>query len=106
MAVQRLLAVLALLAGAGCAAPIGVTRVSARSVHRSLTANALSTGHASEWTRKTVSSWGLLGRFDGDPEGVLPALREVVTSGHGGSAEAVAPGELPLLHAGGTEKEP
>jgi pimeloyl-ACP methyl ester carboxylesterase len=105
----RLLTVLglgALLGLGACAAPIGVTRVSARAVHRSLTANALSTGHASEWTRNTASSWGLLGRYDDDPEGVLRALREIVTSGHGGSAELFALGELSFLHAEDTQKRP
>ncbi len=103
---RTVLGLCAVLSLGACASPIGVTRVSARSVHRSLTANALSTGHASEWTRNTVSSWGLLGRFDGDPEGVLQALREIVTSGHGGSAELFALGELSFLHAEDTQKRP
>jgi hypothetical protein len=73
----RLLTVLVLgtlLGLVACSPPIGVTRVGSRAVQRSLTASALSTGRASEWTRNTVNSWGLLERFEEDPEGALGAL--------------------------------
>jgi len=94
-----------LLSLAACSPPIGVSRVGARAVYRSLTANALSTDRASEWTRNTVNSWGLLGPFDDDPEGALSALREIVTSGRGGSPEVFALGELSFLHAKDTGKK-
>jgi pimeloyl-ACP methyl ester carboxylesterase len=89
-----------------CSPPIGVNRVGARTVYRSLTVSALSAGQASEWTRNTVNSWGLLDRFDHDPEGALGALREIVTSGRGGSSELFALGELSFLHAYDTGKKP
>src|SRR5439155_1713615 len=69
-------------------------------------ANALSTDRPSEWTRNTVNSWGLLRRFDDDPEGALGALREIVTSGRGASTELFALGELSFLHAEDTGKKP
>ena len=94
-----------LLSLAACSPPIGVSRVGARAVYRSLTANALSTDRASEWTRNTVNSWGLLGPFDDDPEGALSTLREIVTSGRGGSPEVFALGELSFLHAKDTGKK-
>jgi len=94
-----------LLSLAACSPPIGVSRVGARAVYRSLTANALSTDRASEWTRNTVNSWGLLGPFDDDPEGALSTLREIVTSGRGGSPEVFALGELSFLHAQDTGKK-
>ena len=77
-----------------------------RPVYRSLRANALSTDRPSEWTRNTVNSWGLLRRFDDDPEGALGALREIVTSGRGASTELFALGELSFLHAEDTGKKP
>jgi len=89
-----------------CSAPIGVKRVGMRPVYRSLRANALSTDRPSEWTRNTVNSWGLLRRFDDDPEGALGALREIVTSGRGASTELFALGELSFLHAEDTGKKP
>ena len=94
-----------LLSLAACSPPIGVSRVGARAVYRSLTANALSTDRASEWTRNTVNSWGLLAPFDDDPEGALSTLREIVTSGRGGSPEVFALGELSFLHAKDTGKK-
>lgn len=106
---RRLLALLcggAVLGLAACAPPIGVARVGARAVHRSLTANVLSTGRVSEWTRNTVNAWGLLGRFDDQPEAALAELREIVISGRGGSAELFALGELSFLHADDTGKKP
>jgi pimeloyl-ACP methyl ester carboxylesterase len=96
----------AVLGIAACAPPIGVTRVGARAVHRSLTANALSTEHASEWTRNTVNAWGLLARFDDAPEDALRELREIVVTGRGASAELFALGELSFLHGQETEKKP
>ncbi|TME68619.1 MAG: hypothetical protein E6I48_16650 [Chloroflexi bacterium] len=94
-----------LLSLAACSPPISVSRVGARAVYRSLTANALSTDRASEWTRNTVNSWGLLGPFDDDPEGALSTLREIVTSGRGGGPEVFALGELSFLHAEDTGKK-
>jgi len=89
-----------------CSAPIGVKRVGMRPVYRSLRANALSTDRPSEWTRNTVNSWGLLRRFEDDPEDALGELREIVTSGRGGSAELFALGECSFLHAEDTGKKP
>jgi pimeloyl-ACP methyl ester carboxylesterase len=84
---------------AACSPPIGVSRVGAREVQRSLTASVLSTGHASEWTRNTVNAWGLLDEFDARPEHALADLRELVVSGRGGSNELFALAELSFLHA-------
>src|SRR5438067_11893105 len=89
-----------------CSAPIGVKRVGMRPVYRSLRANALSTDRPSEWTRNTVNSWGLLRRFDDDPEGAPGALREIVTCGRCASTALFALGELPLLPSAAAAKEP
>ena len=82
---RALLLGMAVLGLAACGPPIRVSRVSGPVAYRSITANALSTDHASEWTRSTVNGWGLLGRFDDQPEAALAELREIVTSGRGGS---------------------
>ena len=82
-----------------CATPISVKRLSARAVQRALTANALSTGRASEWTRNTVNAWGLLERFDDDPDAALAELRGIVVDGRGGAPELFALAELSFLRA-------
>ena len=82
---RRIILGTALLGLAACGPPIRVARVSGPAAYRSITANALSTDRASEWTRSTVNGWGLLGRFDDQPEAALGELREIVISGHGGS---------------------
>jgi len=89
-----------------CAPPIGVSRVGTRAVYRSFAANALSADRPSEWTRNTANSWGLLTRFDADPEGVLRQLRDIVTSGRGGRAELFALGELSFLQGERTGMRP
>jgi pimeloyl-ACP methyl ester carboxylesterase len=96
----------ALLGLSACGPPIGVVRVDARYVQRSLTANVLSTGHASEWSRNTVSGWGLLDRYEKDPEAALSELRAVVTSGRGGGSELFALSELSFLYAEKSKEKP
>jgi pimeloyl-ACP methyl ester carboxylesterase len=105
VAIRAVVGALALLTLAGCGLPVGVSRVGARAVHQELTTSALNSARASEWTRNTVNGWGLLGRYDDDPEGVLRELRDLVISGHGGSAEIFALAELSFLHAEGTGKK-
>jgi pimeloyl-ACP methyl ester carboxylesterase len=97
---------MALLGLAACGPPIRVARVSGPAAYRSITANALSSDRASEWTRSTVNAWGLLGPFDDQPEAALATLREIVTSGRGGSQELFALAELSFLHAEETGKRP
>ena len=46
----------------GCSTPIGVTRVSTQESHRPLTANALSAGKASEWSKQVLNRNGLFER--------------------------------------------
>jgi hypothetical protein len=68
--------------------------------------NALSSDQASEWSRNTVNEWGLLDRFDDQPEVALAELREIVTKGSGGKTELFALAEFSLLHAQDTGKRP
>jgi hypothetical protein len=96
----------ALLGASACGPPIRVVRVDAKYVQRSLTANVLSTGHASEWTRNIVNGWGLLDRYEKEPAAVLAELRAIVTSGRGGGSELFALSELSFLHAEKSKERP
>lgn len=95
-----LLGIAALAAGlAACGPPIRVKRVSAPTAYREATANALSTGQASEWARTTANEWGLLETFDEQPEVALEKLRSIEVSGRGGRQELFALAELSFEHA-------
>ena len=69
------LILLAAMVGA-CATgpPTGAVRVDARTAHRHLTANVLSTGQPSAPTEQLLRRLGLFDRFKGDAEGVLAEL--------------------------------
>jgi pimeloyl-ACP methyl ester carboxylesterase len=88
-----------------CATPVGVKRVDARAVHRSLTTNVLSHGKPSAPTAQTLHRLALYERFDDDPEAALAEL-------HAGLPEAGAEGvlfalaELSFLHAEHSGKRP
>lgn len=62
------------LAG-GCANPIGAKRVSARAVHRELSATAL-TGRTSETSRQVLHRYDLAHAFAGRPDETLLALHQ------------------------------
>jgi pimeloyl-ACP methyl ester carboxylesterase len=96
---------LALLGLVACGPPIRVTRVSGPAAYRSITANALWTDRASEWTRSTINEWGLVERFDDQPEAALATLRKIVTSGRAGNRELFALAELSFLHAANTGRK-
>lgn len=98
--------ILTLIGLAACASPIQVVRVASHEAYRSMTQNALSSEQASEWSRNTVNEWGLLDRFDDQPEVALAELREIVTKGRGGKNELFALAEFSFLHAQDTGKRP
>lgn len=93
-----LLAVLAWLA-AGCGAPIGVRRVDARTVHRTLTTNALATEKLSPPTRNRLAQRDLVEEFDRRPGYAIVALHEVVAAGRGTQDDVFALAEMCFLHA-------
>ena len=72
--VALLLGVL-LFAGA-CATPIGVTRGSTQEVHQALTANVLSAGRPSEWSKQVLHRNNLFERFEDDPGAALGELQK------------------------------
>ena len=74
---KRALALLALVAIA-CASPTGIRRVDAREVHKTLTANVLSSGHPSVPTRQTLQRLGLRELFERDPAAAVEALHQTL----------------------------
>jgi pimeloyl-ACP methyl ester carboxylesterase len=70
-----LLACLTLLSAA-CATPIGVVRGSTQEVHQELTANVLSAGRPSEWSKQVLHRENLSERFTDDPAATLAELHK------------------------------
>lgn len=98
--VSALLAAVALLAGC-VGIPVGVTRADPRTVHRNLTANALSVGEPSLDTRNVLDRLDLVETFDSEPAQALAKLRELaLASGENDLYFALA--ELSFLHAEGS----
>ncbi len=96
----------ALLGLTACGPPIRVSRVSGPAAYRSITANALSSDRASEWTRSAANQWGLLETFDQQPQRALAELHGIVTSGRGGPKDLFALAELSFLHGEETGQRP
>jgi pimeloyl-ACP methyl ester carboxylesterase len=87
-----------LLLGVACRTPVGVKRVDARTVHRTLTANVLSTGKPSPSATQTLNRSNLAERFGNDPEGTLAELRERYLADPE-AADLAALAELAFAHA-------
>ena len=90
---------------AACTAPIGIDRVTARDVHRSLTRNVLSADELSGPTRNVLHEHDLTARFAEAPGVALSELHTVVVDGRGGPDEIYALAELSFLHAERTSSE-
>jgi len=63
-----------IVAVAGCATPVGVTRVDEQTAHRELNANILSAGRPSEYSRQILERMALGQRFHDDPPQVIGEL--------------------------------
>jgi pimeloyl-ACP methyl ester carboxylesterase len=96
---QECAIVVPLLLVAGCVGvPVGVTRADPRTVHRNLTANALTVGEPSLDTRNALDRLNLVETFDSEPVQALAKLREfALASGENDLYFALA--ELSFLHA-------
>lgn len=81
-----------------CATPIGVKRVDAQRVHRSLTADALSTGNPSAKSLQALHRDGLSSAWRKDPAGALEALRQRFLA-EPNLARLFALAELSFVHA-------
>jgi pimeloyl-ACP methyl ester carboxylesterase len=89
----------AALGSTSCSTPVNVSRVSAASVDRELTAYALFTDEPSAVTKITLSRHNLLDEFDNRPDQALVKLRQIYLGPAGTRQEAFALAELSFLHA-------
>jgi pimeloyl-ACP methyl ester carboxylesterase len=96
---SRVVALLALvLVVSACATPVGVERVDARTVHRTLTSNVLSHGRPSTPSVHVLQQLALLDRFESEPEVVLAELHGALPA-RGASDRLFALAELSFFHA-------
>jgi len=92
------LCLLALLVS-GCAPPFGVRRASPEAVHRSLTANVLSSGELSSFTEIALRRHNLTEAYRKDPEATLQRIHETLREGQLGDDNLFALAELSFHHA-------
>jgi hypothetical protein len=88
----------ALVALAGCATPVGVSHLDARSVQRQLTQSALTGDRPSAASREVLTQLGLRERFRADPDGTLAVLHEGLAP-NSDDARLFALAELSFLRA-------
>lgn len=87
------------LAAAGCAAPVGVARLTPREQYRQLQSSALTTGEPSDAAQIVLRRHNLAATYRDQPELALATLR-AVTFGYGASGdELFALAELSYRHA-------
>lgn len=89
----------AVLLAAGCAAPFGVRRTSPQVVHRTLTANAVSTGEISNTTEIVLRRQNLIELYAFDPATTLGILRTRLQAGDFPADDLYALAELSFHHA-------
>jgi len=70
------LAAVVLLFSYGCSTPIGVVRGTTQEMHYALTANVLSAGEPSNWSKQVLHTTNLTERFDADPAATLNILHK------------------------------
>jgi pimeloyl-ACP methyl ester carboxylesterase len=83
---------------AGCATPIGVVRGTTQQTYYALTANVLSAGEPSSWSKQVLHRDDLSERFDNDPSAALAELRKRLTD-RITSDRLFALAELSFFHA-------
>ena len=66
------------LAGLGCATPVGVYKMDARSVHEQLTRSVLSSNRASLYSDHVLRRAGLVEKFRREPAQTLAYLHETI----------------------------
>lgn len=100
---RRLAAVALLLCFlAGCSAPVGVTRMDATRVNRSLTSSVVSSGELSGPTQIALRRHDLVAKFDDSPEAAILELHNEVTTTDFDPGDVYALAELSYFHAEAT----
>lgn len=92
-------ALLALLAGVGCGAPVGVRRQTPLQTQERLERSALTSNVPSDGTASVLRRHHLAATWRDQPELALTTLRPVVLWGDGTPGEVFALAELSFLHA-------
>lgn len=87
------------LVAAGCSAPYGVRRASPEAIHRSLTANVLSSGELSNFTQVMLHRWNLTERFADEPVATLQRLHEELLAGGLSGTDLFSLAELAFAYA-------
>ena len=95
-----------LLAATGCGVPIGARRMDPRTVHRTLTQNALSTATPSWATSNLLFERDLLDLWDDHPERAIAELHELITHGVADQDDVFALAELSFLHGERAHQRP
>ena len=98
-----------LLLASGCATPIGVVRGTTQEMHYALTANVLSAGEPSSWSKQVLHRTNLTERFDADPAATLNTLHKTLAqplSEDRIQDRLFALAELSFLHAENNAERP
>jgi len=98
---RRCVVIAVLAVAIGCGSPIRVSKMDSQGVHRTLTANVLTTGEPSVTSRIVLQRFGLDGRYGEDGEAVLADLHARLVRGDAGPDELFALTELSYHHAEG-----
>jgi pimeloyl-ACP methyl ester carboxylesterase len=97
--------VVAALLLAACGPPIGVSRVSPRTVTQELTRSALNASTPSLFSQNVLHRWNLTDRFRRDPAGALQRLQELATPERGRDGTVFALAELSFAYADSTRRK-
>jgi pimeloyl-ACP methyl ester carboxylesterase len=101
----RPVAMLLLLVLTACGAPVTVQRMPPQQVHRELTANVVSSGELSDFTRNVLRFVDTDQDIGDDPEAVIARLRQAVVDGVAGANAVFAMAELAFAHAEAHERQ-
>jgi len=99
-----LAALLLLLVLTACGAPVTVQQMPPRAVHRELTANVLSSGDLSDFTRNILRFVDTDEDIGDDPEAAIARLRQGVVDGVAGANAVFAMAELAFAYAEAHER--
>jgi triacylglycerol esterase/lipase EstA (alpha/beta hydrolase family) len=88
-----------------CAAPVGVTRMDAMRVNRSLTSSVVSSGELSGPTQIALRRHDLMQKLEDEPEAAILELHNEVTNSDWDPSDVFALGELSYFHAEATEDQ-
>jgi hypothetical protein len=107
--ISALFGLLLLFLTSGCATPIGVVRGTTQEMHYALTANVLSAGEPSSWSKQVLHRTNLKERFNADPAATLNSLHKTLAQPLGEDRledRLFALAELSFLYAENSADQP